>query len=223
MNPWINLPTKPPYVLPEDAVVFADPKFKDEGYRFDAFPDPFIGNLTTASVIFLSLNPGFDDADINVNLQKPFFIAESHKNLLHQPTVPFLYLDDRMSDTHGYRWWHKLLDKSVREEPLDIDVVRQRIAIIEYMPYHSKTYTPNRLLVPSQQYAFQLVRQAMAQQKIIVIMRRGKVRDWVKAIPELADYPYITFNSQRPYVTRGNMTKYNSPEMIDALFEALKT
>ncbi len=62
----------------------------------------------------------------------------------------------------------------------------------------------------------------MAQNKIMVIMRGGKVRDCVKAIPAMANYPYITFNSQRPYVTRGNMTRYNSQEQIDALFSALK-
>ena len=210
-------------MLPEDAVVFADPKFKDEGYRFDALPDPFVGGLNTENVIFLSLNPGFEDDDIRVNLQKPFFIAEGRKNLLHQSEVPFLYLDERMNDTHGYRWWHKLLDKSLREEPLDINIVRRHIAIVEYMPYHSKIYTHNRLIIPSQLYAFELVRQAMSKNKIIVIMRRGKVRDWIKAIPELADYPYITFNSQRPYITRSNMTKYNSPEIIDNLLRTLKS
>lgn len=221
-NPWINLPDRPPYILPEDAVIINSNTFKSQDYHFEAFPDPFIGNIDEAKVIFLSLNPGFENDDVDINLAKPFFLEESRRNIRHKPSVPFLYLDERMSDTHGYRWWHKLLDKSIKEEPLNLDTICKRIAIIEYMPYHSVTYTPNKLIVPSQMYAFYLVRKAMAQKKIIVIMRRGKVRDWIKAIPEIANYPYITFNSQRPYVTRANMTRYNTQQQIDDLFEALK-
>lgn len=220
MNPWLKLPDTPPYVLPEDAAVFAHPKFKDEGYNFDAFPDPYVGNLDRAAVVFLSLNPGLTDDDIHVTPHKPFFIRESHKNLAHQSDLPFLYLMEEMSDTHGYRWWHDLLDKSVREEPLDYATIAERIMIIEYMPYHSKTYHPNKLLLPSQQYSFSLVRRAITMGKQIVIMRN--VREWLLAVPELADYPYIRLNSQRPRITRGNMTKYNTPEAVDRLFEALK-
>lgn len=220
MNPWVYLPSSPPYVLPEDAEVFNNPKFKDEGYRFDAFPDPFVGTLDTASVVFLSLNPGFEPDDIYVNLSKPFFIEQSRKNLTHNSDVPFLYLADEMSDTHGYRWWNNLFSKSVREEPLSMKVIREKIMIIEYMPYHSVAYTPNRLLLPSQHYAFELVRKAMAKKKHIVIMRN--VKAWLQAVPELDDYPYIRLNSQRPYITRSNMTKYNNQVAIDSLFKALK-
>lgn len=221
-NPWVSLPEIPPYILPADAAIINSKAFKSQDYHFEAFPDPFIGNLEAAKVIFLSLNPGFEEDDVRVNLAKPFFAEESRKTILHEPTVPFLYLDERMSDTHGYRWWHKLLDKSIREEQLNLNTLRNRIAIIEYMPYHSVSYTSNKQILPSQMYAFYLVRKAITQKKIIVIMRRGKVRDWVKAIPEIAAYPYITFNSQRPYVTRANMTKYNTQQQVDDLFEALK-
>lgn len=220
MNPWINLPHKPPYVLPEDARIFASPKFKDEGYRFDAFPDPFIGNLERAEVIFLSLNPGFDPDDIYVNLKKSFFTRESRKNLTHESDIPFLYLAEEMSDTHGYRWWNNLFAKSVREEPLDMDVVREKIMIIEYMPYHSVAYKPNRLLLSSQLYAFGLVREAIEKNKNIVIMR--SVKAWLKVVPQLEHYPYIRLNSQRPYITRSNMTKHSSQKSVDRLFAALQ-
>ena len=90
-NPWINLPDKAPYILPEDAEIISSPKFKSDGYRFDAFPDPFIGDLDKAQVIFLSLNPGFEEDDVKVNLDKPFFLEESRNNIFHKPTVPFLY------------------------------------------------------------------------------------------------------------------------------------
>ncbi len=220
MNPWINLSQHPPYVLPEDAAVFANPKFKNEGYRLDAFPDPFIGNLDRATVVFLSLNPGFEDDDINVNLQNDFFISESRKNLTHESNIPFLYLADEMKHTHGYGWWHDLLDKSVREEKLSYETLSKKIMIIEYMPYHSVTYTPNRLLLPSQHYNFDLVRKAIKLGKHIVIMR--SVKAWLKAVPELESYPYYRLNSQRPRITRGNMTKYNTPGAIDVFFEALK-
>lgn len=221
MNPWVNLPLEPPYVLAEDKPILDTPKFKEAKYRLDAFPDPFVGSLEAAKVVFLSLNPGFEPDDINVNLQKPFFILESRRNILHQSHVPFLYLADEMADTFGYRWWSNLFAKSVRDEPLDMNIVRQRIMIIEYMPYHSETYKPSRTILSSQRYNFELVRKAINMGKKIVIMRN--VRDWIKAVPELEDYGYIRLNSQRPYISRGNMTKYNSSQSVDELFSLLKT
>jgi len=67
---------------------------------------------------------------------------------------------------------------------------------IQFFPYHSKKYKPipKKILqnnnfeeyLPSQEYNFQLVREAIHRNAIIVIPRAVKI--WEKAIPELKSY-----------------------------------
>lgn len=64
---------------------------------------------------------------------------------------------------------------------------------IEFFPYHSIKYLHNKQYIPSQQYQFYLVREAVRLGKKTVIMRSRKI--WFEAVAELADYPYLELNS----------------------------
>ena len=72
-------------------------------------------------------------------------------------------------------------------------MLRDKIMAIEYFPYHSKSWK-DLPSVPSQQFAFDLVREAIKRGKTIVV--RSPKR-WIEAVPELALYPYITFKNPR--------------------------
>lgn len=69
-NPWRSLPTKAPFVLDIDRDgiasfehrVNARGKTADYGFHVELLPSPFIGN-PRASVVLLSLNPGFSERD----------------------------------------------------------------------------------------------------------------------------------------------------------------
>lgn len=221
-NPWRYLPYTPDFVAPCDIETLANPKYRTDGLRLDAFPDPFVGNVETAEVVFLALNPGFESADIEVNLRNEYFIKESRLNLTHESTVPFFYLMDELRETFGYQWWTKLLNPFLNETGIPFSVVREKMMIIEYMPYHSRTYKHNKILLPSQLYSFDLVRRAIRMNKQIIIMRSKSF--WLEAVPELVDYPYLQLsNVQTPWISRKNLTLLNPAGAFDRLTEAIAT
>lgn len=187
-NPWQSL--KPLYVLPEDFAAIVHHR-NLANLRLDTLPDQVIGGLDNAEVVFLLLNPGFEDKDITVNLTLPAFVEANRHNLTDPYTSPFYYFGSGLEATGGYVWWARILKPLIKAGVTEA-TLRNKIMAIEYFPYHSKSYK-NLPVVPSQQYAFDLVREAIGRQKAIIIMRSPKL--WLEAVPELADYPYMTLSS----------------------------
>lgn len=188
-NPWQNL--KPLYVLPEDFAAIVNHRHYSN-LRLETLPDQVIGGLDNAEVIFLLLNPGFDEKDITVNLALPEFTKANQRNLVDPYTSPFYYFGSELEVTGGYIWWARILKPLITAGVTEA-VLRNKIMAIEYFPYHSKTYK-NLPVVPSQQHAFDLVREAIRREKTIVIMRSSKL--WLEAVPELTSYPHMTLNSK---------------------------
>src|ERR1700674_3500503 len=85
-NPWLAVPSEPPYVLPCDSeIVHAyNSKHSDENcrLRLNVLPEPFIG-FRTAPVLLLNLNPGFDDLDPDDHT-RPEFQALLRNNYEHR-------------------------------------------------------------------------------------------------------------------------------------------
>jgi hypothetical protein len=187
-NPWHSL--KPLYILPEDFAAIANHR-NYTNLRLDTLPDQTIGGLDNAEVIFLLLNPGFDETDVTVNMALPNFIDANRRNLLDPYSSPFYYFGSELEQTGGYKWWSKIL-KPLLQAGVTETILRHKIMAIEYFPYHSKNYK-DLPIVPSQQIAFDLVREAIARKKTIIIMRSSKL--WLAAVPELATYNYISPNS----------------------------
>jgi hypothetical protein len=76
--------------------------------------------------------------------------------------------------------------------------------LLQYLGYQSLEYHPFPVRLPSQEFAFWLVREAISAEKIVVIGRSRK--PWIDAVPELANYDYIELRSPRsPYLTPANM------------------
>jgi hypothetical protein len=183
-NPWQHL--KPLYVLPEDFAAIAHHK-NYSNLRLDTLPDQAIGGLDKAEVIFLLLNPGFDDKDITVNLELPQFTEANRRNLVDPFGSPFYYFGGGLEQTGGYAWWSRILNPLIKAGVTEA-MLRDKIMAIEYFPYHSKEWK-DLPQVPSQQVAFRLVRDAITRGKTIVIMR-GKDK-WQGAVKELASYENI--------------------------------
>ncbi len=187
-NPWQNL--KPIYVLPEDLAAIAHHR-NYSNLRLDALPSQVIGGLDKAEVVFLLLNPGFNEKDVSVDLTLPHFVEANRRNHTDPFGSPFYYFGSGLEVTGGYIWWARILKPLIKAGVTEA-TLRDKIMAIEYFPYHSKDWK-DLPSVPSQQYAFELVREAMSRNKTIII--RSPKR-WLEAIPELAAYPYVTFNSQ---------------------------
>jgi len=202
-NPWERLPSQSPYVLPEDAErvsAFNASASDDTALQLELLPEPFLGN-PNAPVVLLNLNPGFDPRD-EVYHREPKFIERSRENLRHQKSdYPFFLLDPAIT-APGNRWWTRKLGALIRE--FDLLTVAQRVLCVEYFPYHSRRFGHGKLVLPSQEYSFSLVRRAIEHKATIIIMRSKRI--WFEAVPELNGYGrlYQLRNARSPYISPRN-------------------
>jgi hypothetical protein len=225
-NPWARLPEGPPYVLSEDVETVA--KFNAKRDREHVhylhvdkiLPEPFVG-AKDAPVLLLSNNPGFSDKEEKLqSRQSDIFRSLMWKNLLHKLSdYPFVYLNPALGpNDNGNRWWqHKfkhLLNK------FDAKVVARSVLNVVFFPYPSREYKHLRTPLPSQQYNFDLVAEAVKREAIIVSMRPGRDRDWLKAVPELQNYKrfFRVKNPQTPTISPNNCEAYQEVENAIAVF-----
>jgi len=191
-NPWRVLPSTAPYVLPEDrlAIEAFNAKLPSTSpYRLDVetvIPEPFIGSVTSASVVILQLNPGFDPTTDPASHADRQFRTALFANLHYEQTAwPFYFFDPQFRDTHpGGRWWKSKTRKLAEAIPLRH--LGQRLAVIEWFPYKSRRYKGG-CTVPSQEYSLSLVSAALARGARIVISRSRAL--WERSIPDLQRYP----------------------------------
>lgn len=203
-NPWLNLPTSAPYVLDSDAALLQ--KFQANAaaeYRFDLslFPEPFFGS-STASVVVLNLNPGLSPDDAAVHAQ-PHFAEMSRLSLGHNlRPYPFLHLQPK-GQTPGGSWWRQRTRHL--ESEVGFERLAARLGCIQYVPYHSCKYKATCPWLPSQDYSLALVRQAMAREAEIVVLRARS--RWHNVVPELATYRRVHYgiNARAAYLTPGNL------------------
>jgi len=214
-NPWQELPATSPYLLDIDRVVVTENKAKfkaDTDLHFELLPEPFLGN-PNAPLILLNLNPGYSPDDITYHQQKSF-IDLSVANLNHHPLVyPFFLLDPNLS-APGRVWWERKLSALIRDT--NRETVAKKVLCVEYFPYHSRKFGHHKMRLPSQEYSFHLVRQAMARNAVIVLMRSKKL--WYSAVPELKEYQslFSVRNVQNPTISLGNL-----PESYASIIQAL--
>ena len=203
-NPWTALPKHPPYVVPSDTALlgrFNTTASSKQRYDLSLFPEPYFGS-STAPVVVLNLNPGWSPDDAAVHAD-PTFAAMSRRSLEHTlAPYPFLHLQPG-SNTPGARWWRQ----RTRELASDVgfDQAARLLACVQLVPYHSSEYSGSTPRLPSQEYSFHLVRQAMVRGAEIVIMR--SVNLWFAAVPELANYSRVHrgSNPRAPFISRGNL------------------
>ena len=203
-NPWLDLPSKPPYVLADDkeqvdefnAQPRRDPKHV---LQSDILPEAFVGSKD-APVVLLSNNPGYGKKARHK--RKPKFQARMRKNLCHEKLkYPFVHLDPKFP-VMGV-WWERKL------KYLHCIFTREAIARsllnVPYFPYPSNRFAHRRVEVPSQEYTFHLVREAMKRGAVIVLMRRRDI--WLKKLPGLKKYrrAFAVKNTQNPTLNPGNL------------------
>ncbi len=213
-NPWSKLPATEPYILKEDLEVIESHK-NFVGLRLDTFPEPLVGGLDNAKVVFLALNPGFADTDVDVNMKLPKFIEGCRTNLENPYTSPFYYFNGGLEATGGYKWWSAKL-KPLINAGVSEEVLRDKIMMVEYFPYHSINYKHINSYTPSQLYSFEIVREAIKRGKTIIIMRSKAL--WLEAVPELVGYSYMTLSSaQNVVISPKNIGELNFKALLQEL------
>lgn len=197
-NPWYALPQSPPFVLPEDAVQIHSRNSKTKKSPFklhlDLYPEPYVGDRS-APVVLLSLNPGYDATDPETH-QRSDFAKLARANLLHQNTrYPFFFLDPSLQCA-GSQYWRRALKPIIGE--VGLDRVARGVLCVEYFAYHSERFNRPRRRIPSQEYSFFLVREAIKRGALIFLHR--SLESWLVAVPELEHYGhrYQITNPQAP-------------------------
>jgi hypothetical protein len=220
VNPWAALEDRAPYVLPGDAPLID--RFNRSSYgvepwaiHLDVPPTPFTGNLEGA-VVLLNLNPGYSDLHPD-EFSDGAYRASVLANL-RQDTIPhtFMLLDPVWRQTKaGHRWWSRKARELV--EVVGLEAVTAHLLVVEWCPYHSRKFRDLPALLPSQSFGFDVVRQAMERDAVIVAMRSFK--KWSLAVPELTGYDnyFELRNVQNPTLSRRNCPDGAFERMVAAL------
>ena len=100
--------------------------------------------------------------------------------MLHKPmSYPLFFLDPAIegkSDGAGRRWWKRILHQLLRDYPET--VLAKALLCVGYFPYRSHSFRSIRGYVESQEYGFDLVRQALRRRAMVIMMRSEKL--WFK-------------------------------------------
>ena len=145
----------------DSCLIEANERETDENYKLhtDLYAEPYMGSLSKPKIVFLYLNPGYHEADDDI--QKDNKIGNTLINVLRQSLndteYPFLWLDADYKDTPkvknpGAFYWNRLIDQKTGTSFLkclaeakwnadETETARKRIANnvcdIELFPYHS--------------------------------------------------------------------------------------
>ena len=194
-NPWLNISW-------ENSIAEIDKEYLAKFSCFkkiqkNTLPEPYTGDVTS-NVYCLNLNPGdacvCDDSEPQI---KKEFEEYTLQTLRHEIKDNMWFL---LKETAGYTWWQQMTEELRKYKKGK----NPRMFVIEYFPYHTVkgAYFPRKL--PSYEYSNQLVRQAMAENKYIVIMRHRK--EWLQRISGLEEYERLVYlnSPRRPYLTKNN-------------------
>lgn len=203
-----------PYCLPEDRPVLEsermasrivvhrswqaasrDPQLgdpSDKRLHLGLLPVPFVGDLRTASIYVLLLNPGHVPADYVAEYESEAFRSAAIASIRqkHRRPPAFHMLDPSFAWHPGFTWWNgKLLDviRAIASRR-NVSIAESRaflaehLACVELMPYHSPSFSnTGRLLdrLPSVRLAREFVHeQVMARverdEAIVIVTRQAK-------------------------------------------------
>ena len=189
-NPWLALPRKPPYVLPDDR--YAVDEFNQKSRRKETIletemlPEPFIGSLD-APLVMLLQNPGngAPEADLARHRMPDFQqkVRACHRQEVAQ--YPHYSVNPKEKAHPGGKWWQDKLKWQIKE--FGPRVVASGVLSLEFVPYHSTNYAHSRLHLPSQDFTLQALQRAIRREATIII-QMGKGDEWMKAVPGLANY-----------------------------------
>lgn len=218
-NPWLEVSRRkgPPYLAACDE----DMKLVDfYSVHAELLPQPYLGNVASSKVVYLLLNPGCSGTEDNIELGC-HRLQQALRDNLNSTQGRLVYLDDEFEWTSGGKWLRQKVVNPLSHYGVTGDDLNRNFAIVEYFPYHSKTFD-FKLDQPlkSQQYGFALVRQAIKNGALILLMRGREF--WLKAVPELVDYQQvgrcITPHSMRNVIlSKKNLGEDNFARVVEAL------
>lgn len=192
LNPWRGLPVAEPFVLKDDEQIIRAfnarliGKYKEvQEVHLEVFPEPFSGN-PQAKIVLLNLNPGYYPRNKEFGGGTADFLSMWRANLAHEPQeYPFYHLDPKLKGSPGEVYYQ--LKFKVPLQEFGAKRVAEEFFVVEYFPYTTKRGVGNISCLPSQEYGFYLVREALKRNAIIIQLRSKRM--WQEMIPALRNYP----------------------------------
>ena len=179
-------------------------------------PYPYTGN-PEANVFVLLANPGVSqpqkDPDFQMHSQ---FRKKNLENLRHESPETFIsWIHSSENLEREVDWWIPRIKNVVQETSLER--VSKNLFFINFHPYNSVSWFRIPFTFPTQEYLFQLVRNAMSRNALIILARNEL--GWCTAIPELLDYQHLVkFKSTRTaHVSRKNLGSEAYEELLSRL------
>ena len=195
-NPWANISWENTIAEGDAAAINEfNSKIEDERLTVDTelLPEPFTGDLKTAKIVCLNLNPGISDADERFK-GNPRLLELTQKTLRNQLGYSMWFdeiKDDNENPHPGCKWW-KSHTKMLREKLAggngkeDLDGKELKLFVLEFFPYHTTSASEFPSLA-SDEYRNYLLNKAMEAGKLIVIMRSRERWFEIKTIVKDSD------------------------------------
>ena len=205
-NPWMNIKCKTSEYIADcdrsESLIY-------DKFDFTMIPHPYMGDPINSEIFLLNGNPN-DGGNHRIFTKEHREVVL--KNLEHGINdYPLYGINDEFKNYFVFKWWHKKLFPIIQKVK-NSKRVSKNIFVAEYLPYFSDKYIQG-IRVPSQGYTLDIINKAIANGKMIIIMRAR--RDWESSIPKLKDYcnKFVLRNPQNVIISPGNMD--------DGVFEEL--
>jgi len=242
-NPWKELIKKvnddfiaedQKYIIEDDLKViqrYNENSFRTEKSRtnykvfYRMHPSHYSGNIKKAKVLLLASNPGYQEEEEDTLYKNKSFHKEKIENLEFKSDTLFNSDKERLQDGNYWEQKTRRLQNDIPGKNIFKD-----IALIQFFPYHSKKYRKiakkyfgnGERYLKTQKFGFDLVKDAIKEGKLIIILRSKK--DWLKAVPELEAHRdkglvLEVINYRQPSLTPNNFT---DKQAYDTLIKTLK-
>lgn len=180
LNPWeSHLLNESIHELDKPYIEAYNRNTRVEDYKIETEllqPIPYLGN-PEAKVIWLLANPGLSATD---SMYSPLTAKVAHESRLHINKTIYPLLSE-LDENPGLLWMKSKLSPLIRD--VGLETVAHNLFIAEFHPYHSKQYAQIPYTLPTQQYTFDLVKNAVQSGALVIIGRLAK--EWKIALPEL--------------------------------------
>lgn len=144
-------------------------------FHLGLIPQPYIGDLASAKVFLLMLNPGFSPGDYYAQEQSTTFRQARIDNLKQKngaDDYPFFYLNPEFAWTAGGQWWQNKLASIAKRLENDnglsykkaLQHISKSLACIELCPYFSKIYKEPKPRLKSMNLADEYVKDTLLKQ-----------------------------------------------------------
>jgi hypothetical protein len=218
VNPWLEVPDTPPFVVPADeryveAWNASDGRHPEHKIDTTLLPEPWLGRHD-APVVMLTANPGIDPSDVMFH-GRPDFAQANRASMAKPGGTPNYLLDQRFVKASGAQWWRRRAFARLLRDGVSEEALGSRVLVVEFHGYHSRSWMPLAVTLPSQWYGFSLVERAVHRAALIVVARPA--RAWRIAVPELSQ------GSERVFTLRSTQNPAISPRNLggDVAYEAV--